>query len=164
MAYLQGQDKDERLGASAGNSAHCTLVSKPAHGPPTCLQCDLTQGKSKELHERASFALMFFNLDLQSLSKDFQRFHFVGSFRRLVSTHLIQGRLHLSFTFSVQGGRGLVQQQDLGVANQGPSDGDSLFLSPTQLRPSLSNQGVKFLQQENTERVSNSTRYLSSRF
>ena len=45
----------------------------------------------------------------------------------------------------VEPGGGLVQQEDLGVADQGPGNGDSLFLSPTQLRPSITNQGVKFL-------------------
>lgn len=63
-------------------------------------------------------------------------------------THLIQGRLNHRFTLRVQRWGGLVQQEDLGVANQGPGDGDSLLLSTAQLGSSLSNQGVKFLQQK----------------
>jgi hypothetical protein len=61
------------------------------------------------------------------------------------SSDLIQCGLHHSFTFCIQGWGGLVQQKDLGIADQGPGNGDSLFLSPTQLRPSLTNQGVKLL-------------------
>ena len=63
-------------------------------------------------------------------------------------THLIQGHLNHRFTLRVQRWGGLIQQEDLGVANQGSGDGDSLLLSTAQLDPSLSNQGVKFLQQK----------------
>ena len=91
---------------------------------------------------------MFFSLGSQSTDENFSKVSVGWSFRGGGSTHLIQGRLNLGFTLCVQRWGGLVQQQDLGVANQGPGDGDSLLLSTAQLDPSLSNQGVKFLQQK----------------
>ena len=127
--------------------------SKPINETATSAIWPDRAEKSIKPAEKASFAFMFFNLHSQSISKNFHEVSTWWSFRCFVSTDLIQSRLYLSFTLSVQGRCGLIQQEDLGVANQGSSNGDSLFLSATQLGPSLSNQGVKFLQHRKHRRT-----------
>jgi len=41
---------------------------------------------------------------------------------------LVEGRLHHLFRLRVQGRRGLVEEEHLGVAQEGPRNGDALFL------------------------------------
>ena len=79
-------------------------------------------------------------------------------------THLIQGCLNHRFTLRVQCWGGLIQQEDLGVANQGPGNGDSLLLSTAQLGSSLSNQGVKFLQHRKHRRIKQQNEQSQLRF
>lgn len=131
-------------------SSVCFGKSKPVNGPPTSL-CHVTWQK-REINKAPgeSFTCSHIYVFQSRITKHRQEFPIkpsvCWSFGRFRLTDLIQGRLNLCFAFSVQGWRGLVQQEDLGVANQGPSDGDPLLLSTTQLGPSVSNQGVEFLQ------------------
>lgn len=53
----------------------------------------------------------------------------------------------------VQGGGGLVQEQDLGVAYDRPGDGDALLLSARKLRTLRADVGVVFLRQEGRRRL-----------
>lgn len=48
----------------------------------------------------------------------------------------------------VQGGGGLVQEQDLGVTYDRPGDGDALLLAAGQLRTLGTDIGVVFLRQD----------------
>ena len=57
-------------------------------------------------------------------------------------TYPLQGFLYHSLTLVVQGGGRLVKQEDPGVPDQGPGDGDPLLLSPTQLGSPVSNQSL----------------------
>ena len=130
------------LSRSAGTWTYHNIVNQLHSKRNTTLK--------KKPHGRAASALifMFFSLGPQSIGKNFNKVSGGWFFRRWRSTDLIQGHLNLGFTLRVQCWGGLIQQEDLGVANQGSGDGDSLLLSTAQLDPSLSNQGVKFLQQK----------------
>lgn len=46
----------------------------------------------------------------------------------LLGLQVLQRLLHLAFVLVVERGRGLVQQQDLGVGDAGAGNGDALFL------------------------------------
>mmetsp|Transcript_12195 Transcript_12195/g.20555 ORF Transcript_12195/g.20555 Transcript_12195/m.20555 type:complete len:144 (-) Transcript_12195:1280-1711(-) len=48
-------------------------------------------------------------------------------------------------TFGVQGGGSLIKQEDLGLSDQGPRNGDPLLLTSRELDTSLPHQSVKSL-------------------
>ena len=58
-----------------------------------------------------------------------------------------QGSLHLCFVFHVQGGRGLVQQDDGGVFQQGPGNRDPLTLAAGERAAVFADDGVIALRQ-----------------
>ena len=60
-------------------------------------------------------------------------------------SHLIQSSLHDGFALRVQGGRGFVEQKNLGVFHQSAGDGDALFLAAAQLGAPLTNRRLVFL-------------------
>lgn len=60
-------------------------------------------------------------------------------------THFIQRFLNYSLALVVEGRCGHVQQQDPGVPDQSPSDGDALLLTSAHLTSALPDQGVEFL-------------------
>lgn len=60
-------------------------------------------------------------------------------------TDLIQSGLDDRLTLGVQGGGGLVQQEDLRVFDQGPGDSYPLLLSSTELGSPLPHHGVQLL-------------------
>mmetsp|Transcript_20946 Transcript_20946/g.65401 ORF Transcript_20946/g.65401 Transcript_20946/m.65401 type:complete len:487 (+) Transcript_20946:20-1480(+) len=55
----------------------------------------------------------------------------------VVLDHLVQGCLHHALSLGVQGARGLVQQHDRGLADDGAGDGQALLLAAAELRPAL---------------------------
>ena len=57
----------------------------------------------------------------------------------------VERRLHDGFAFVIQRGSGFVQQQYLGIFNDGPRYCNPLLLSARHLRPSLSHYRVEFL-------------------
>lgn len=53
----------------------------------------------------------------------------------------------------VQGGGGLVEEQDLGVTDDGSGDGNALLLTTGQLRTLAANVGVVFLKEHRVNSV-----------
>ena len=58
-----------------------------------------------------------------------------------------------SFTFGIERGRGLVEDQDIRGLEERARDRDALFLAAGQLRPSSSNGGVESIGLEGGELV-----------
>ena len=58
----------------------------------------------------------------------------------------VQRRLHDALGLCVEGGGGLVQEEDGGVPDERPRDGDPLLLAPRQLRALRPYLGVVALQ------------------
>ena len=71
----------------------------------------------------------------------------------MIIPDLVESGLHSGLTLRVQGGRGLIQQKDLGVTDQGPGDGNTLLLPSTQLGATLSNERLKLLSTEYSAHV-----------
>lgn len=61
---------------------------------------------------------------------------------------LIKSLLDLMLTLSVKRAGGFVQQDHLGLANQGSSDSDTLFLASRESDTSLTNETIKALREE----------------
>jgi hypothetical protein len=58
---------------------------------------------------------------------------------------VIKRTLHKLLALTVKSTSSLVQEQDLGVGNNRTRDGDTLFLTATQLGSALATHGVVFL-------------------
>lgn len=56
---------------------------------------------------------------------------------------VFQRRLHVAFGLGVEGGGGLVQNQDRRVLEDGPCDGDALPLAARKLDAVFSHQGLQ---------------------
>lgn len=59
------------------------------------------------------------------------------------SNELVQGFLHLVLTLGIECACGLIQKNYLGLADQGPSDGDTLLLASRESDTSFSNKTVE---------------------
>ena len=62
--------------------------------------------------------------------------------RRTASSSLVQSVLHDTLTLGVQGGRGLIQKEDLRVGDDSASDGDTLLLTTGKQEPALTDHGL----------------------
>ena len=68
----------------------------------------------------------------------------VGDDQRGAALHqLVQRLLHQPFAFGVERAGGLVEQQDGGVAQHGPGDGDALALAAGEPHAALAEEGVE---------------------
>ena len=65
----------------------------------------------------------------------------------------VQRRLHDALGLRVEGGGGLVQEEDGGVPDERPRDGDPLLLAPGQLRALRPDLGVVALSDRVTHHV-----------
>ena len=72
----------------------------------------------------------------------------------LFALYLVKCSLNNGLTLSIEGRRGFIQQKDFGVTDESSSNRNPLLLSSTQLSPSVPDQRLKLLLNDNSLSIS----------